>query len=52
MSDSIGDGEAGARERAEMIKAEFIDSRRCWFYECSCGAVLDFSPEELPAIVM
>lgn len=46
MSDSIGDTEARARERAEMIRARFIDARLTPFMNCECGEFLDFTTEE------
>jgi hypothetical protein len=51
MSDSIGDVESRARERAEMIRATFVDARRCHFIECECGEVLTFV-DEASAMVM
>lgn len=46
MSDGTGDAESRARERAEVIKAVFINARKIPFMLCECGEFLDFTTEE------
>lgn len=41
-----GDAEVRARERAEEMKATFVDSRSTPFMQCFCGQVLDFLPDD------
>jgi hypothetical protein len=45
MGGGVGQAEARTRERAELLKATFVDA--CWqpWLACSCGLVLDFAQE-------
>ena len=42
----IGQAEAKARERAGMIKAQFVNAELTPRLVCSCGQVLDLTLEE------
>lgn len=43
MREALSGAEAGARDRAELIKAVFIDARQVPFMNCECGEFLDFT---------
>jgi hypothetical protein len=51
MGQIVGEAETRAKQRAEDMKATFVDSRVTPFMQCSCGQVLDFLPDE-SALVM
>lgn len=42
LSDGISDTGGRTRERAEVIKAKFIDARKTSFILCKCGKFWDF----------
>lgn len=42
---------ADVRSRAERLNAELIDTREVPFMNCECGMLLDFQPEDVPAMV-
>lgn len=45
LRDGLGDQESRTRERAEVIRATFVDARKTPFMLCDCGQLLDFMPE-------
>ena len=46
MGRIVGDAEVRAKQRAEEMKAMFVDSRETPFMQCSCGQALDFLPDD------
>jgi hypothetical protein len=45
LGGGIGDAEERVRERATMLKAQFVNAQTTPWLVCSCGQVLDFMPE-------
>lgn len=50
MGQIVGDSRARAKQRAEEMKATFVDSRVTLFLQCSCGQVFDFMPN--PSLIV
>jgi len=46
MGRIVGDSRARAKQRAEEMKAIFVDSRVTPFMQCSCGQALDFTSDD------
>ena len=52
LGGGMGDAEGRARQRAELLKARFVDARQMPSMICSCGLALDFSTADACELVM
>ena len=51
MGGIVGDAEVRAKQRAEEMKATFVDSRVIPFLQCPCGQLLDFTSDECELVM-
>lgn len=52
LGGGVGDAAGRARDRAEVIRARFVDARQTPFMLCQCGEFLDFTVESRVEMVM